>query len=245
MKLPVVNAFSTPYEAWHTRDATREEVQRHMEEHGNMLPFVNDSLKARISDHFEAASYMANHGEDNGLEKFIDRYLDNDSSYKNFRQAMPSKTPKAFYDFQQKYPHYSSVSVDSEINNIGHTLSEGQILFHGGLFPSSTMEEIVLTSPFSTSFCPQVALRNAEWKAKAYDSGQIDLLVLRASNPTTNVFAFRRKGTKMGNEKEVLFASGAKLRIKDKTLIRNNYVAAKRDFPDKTISIYVISVDIS
>jgi len=245
MNLPVVNVFSTPYEAWNTRDATLEEMQKHMEEHGNMLPFVNDSLKARISNHFEAASYMASYGADNGLENFIDRYLDSDLNYKTFRQAMPSKTPAALYDFQQRYPHYSSVDVDSEIKNIGHTLSEGQTLFHGGLWPNPTMQEIVLTSPFSTSFCPQVALRNSEWKAKAYDSGQIDLFVLRASNPKTNVFAFRRKGTKMGNEKEVLFSSGAKLRIRDRTLIRDDYVAAKYGFPNKTIPIYVISVDIS
>jgi hypothetical protein len=216
-----------------------------VEEYGNMLPFVNDSLKARVSNHVEAASYMADYGADNGLENFIDRYLDNDLSYKTFRQAMPSKTPTALYDFQQKYPHYSSADVDSEIKNIGHTLSEGQILFHGGLWPNRTMKEIVLTSPFSTSFCPQVALRNAEWKAKAYDSGQIDLFVLRASNPITNVFAFRGKGTKMGNEKEVLFASGANLRVRDRTLIRDDYVAAKYGFPNKTIPIYVVSVDIS
>jgi len=245
MNLPLVNVFTTPYEAWYTRNATLEEMQKHMEEHGNMVPFVNDGLKARISNHLEAASYMAKNGADNGLEGFIDRHLDNDANYRALRNAMPSKTPAVLYDFQQKYPNYSAVDVDCEINNIGHSLSDGQFLFHGGLWPNPAASEIVLNSPFSTSFCPQVALRNAEWKGKAYDAGQIDLFVLRASNPRTNVFAFRRKGTSMGNEKEVLFASGAKLSLRERTLIRDDYVAAKYGFQNKSIPIYVIKVDIS
>ncbi|MGU3847378.1 hypothetical protein ACVZHT_38210, partial [Vibrio diabolicus] len=82
---------------------------------------------------------------------------------------------------------YNQSDVDADINSIGKTLSDGQFLFHGGLWFSSCENEVTLRKPFSTSFCPQVALRNAEWRGKAYDQGQIDLLVLRVSNPKTNV----------------------------------------------------------
>jgi len=245
MNLPLVNVFSAPYEAWTTRNATLEEMHAHMRKHGYVLPFVNDSLVARISNHFDAAIYMSNSGADNGLESFIDSYLDRDVSYRALRKAMPSKTPAALFDFQQKYPNFSVLDVDREINSIGCALSEGQCLFHGGLWPNNLESTVTLTSPFSTSLCPQVALRNAEWRGKAYDSGQIDLFVLRAENPRTNVFSFRRKGAKMGNEKEVLFASGAKLILHRRILVRNNYPVRKYNHPSKNVPIFVIEVGVS
>lgn len=245
MNLPLVNVFSTPYEAWTTRNATLEEMHVHIREHGHVLPFVNDTLKARISNHFDAAIYMSNNVADNGLENFIDSYLDRDASYRTLRQAMPPKTPAALFDFQQRYPNFSALDVDREINNIGHTLSEGQCLFHGGLWANNLENTVTLTSPFSTSLCPQVALRNAEWRGKAYDAGQIDLFVLRAEDPRTNVFSFRRKGAKMGNEKEVLFASGAKLTLQRRTLVGNNFSVGKYNHSSKNIPIFVIEVGVS
>lgn len=198
-----------------------------------------------ISSHLEAAIYISKTGADNGLENFIDSYLDQDQSYRTLRQAMPSKTPSVLFDFQQKYPNFSAADVDREINNIGHVLSEGQYLFHGGLWPNNAEKTVTLTSPFSTSFCPQVALRNAEWQGKAYDSGQIDLFVLRAEKPRANVFSFRRKGTNMGNEKEILFASGAKLTLHSRTLVRENYAVSKYNHRSKNVPIFVTEVGVS
>jgi hypothetical protein len=245
MNLPLVNVFTTPYEAWTSREATFEELQEQIRQDGHMCAFVNDKLKALISNHIDAAFYMAQYGVDIGLERFIDSFLDTSCDFKSFRQAMPSKTPNVLFDFQQKYPNFSFLDLNREINSIGHTLSEGQYLFHGGLWPNSALSEIYLTSPFSTSFCPQVALRNAEWRGKAYDAGQIDLFVLRAVTPQTNVFSFPRKGTKMGNEKEVLFASGAKLILRKRSLVRDDYVVTKYRHQNKCIPIYVIEVDVS
>jgi len=158
---------------------------------------------------------------------------------------MPPKTPASLSDFQQNYPNYVASKVDAEINEIWYTPSHGQFLFHGGVWPNNSANTLVLSGPFSTSFCPQVALRNAEWKGKAYDDGQIDIFVLRVANPQTNVFAFRRKGTKMGNEKEVLFSSGAKLVLHNRTLIRNDYQVAKAHHSTKQVPVYVIEVEIS
>lgn len=245
MSLPVVNTFSSAYELWMTRPATQQESIEHYEREGSFLPFVNDKLLVVIRDHFSAAQYMAQTGADNGLENHIDRFLDQDANYKSWRAHMPSKTPLSITKFQQNYPQYNQSDVDADINSIGKTLSEGQFLFHGGLWFSSSENEVTLRKPLSTSFCPQVALRNAEWGGKAYDQGQIDLLVLRISNPRTNIFAYKREGTKMGNEKEVLFASGATVRLRSKTLIRDDYVVAKYNHPDKKIPIYVIEVDIT
>ncbi len=245
MILPLVNVFSSPYKAWNTRSATHAELQEHYGNCGEILFSVNDSLKALITSHRDAANYMANHGGDNGLESFVDSYLDRCKSYKSFRDAMPSKTPVALSEYQKKYPNYSVQKVDEEINMIGHTLSEGQVLFHGGLWADDNKDEITLTKPFSTSLCSQVALRNAEWRGKAFDAGRIDLFVLRAIYPRTNVFAFRRKGTNMGNEKEVLFASEAKLVLRNRSLIRSDYSVTNHNHKSKHVPIYIIDVDIS
>ncbi|MGU3807203.1 hypothetical protein ACVZHJ_04635 [Vibrio diabolicus] len=245
MSLPVVNTFSSAYESWTTRHATQQESIEHYEREGSFLSFVNDKRIAVIRNHFSAAEYIAQRGADNGLENHIDRFLDQDSNYKSWRLHMPSKTPLSITKFQQNYPQYNQSDVDADINSIGKTLSDGQFLFHGGLWFSSCENEVTLRKPFSTSFCPQVALRNAEWRGKAYDQGQIDLLVLRVSNPKTNVFAYKRKGTRMGNEKEVLFASGATVKLRNRTLVRDDYVVGKYSHPNKNVPIYVVEVDIS
>ncbi|MEL5373823.1 hypothetical protein ABK864_03595 [Serratia marcescens] len=249
MSLPIVNVFSEPYEVWEERRATSDEMLEHYRVHNVFNSNVRTRKIASISTHVDAASYMANRGADNGLENFIDRFLDNSLDYKSFRNQMPTRTPPALFVYQQKYPNYSMTDVDNAINEIKQTLSDGQYLFHGGLWPDLNSNSLELKSPFSTSFCPQVALRNAEWRGQAYDAGQIDLFVLRAVNPQSNVFAFPRKGTKMGNEKEVLFASGAKLILRNRMLIKKNYSVAKSDGEygclSKDVPIFVIQVDIS
>jgi hypothetical protein len=245
MNLPIVNTFHSAYESWSTRDPTEQESLEHYKREGSFIPFVKDKLQAVVKDHINAAAYMAQRGMDNGLEFHINRHLDQDSNYKSWRSHMPSKTPSSIKNFQQRYPNYTQSEVDADINCIGKTLSEGQFLFHGGLWFKEDANEVILTKPFSTSFCPQVALRNAEWRGKAYDAGRIDLFVIRVKNPRTNVFAYKRKGTRMGNEKEVLFASGAEMRLQKRTLIRNDYTVGKYNFPEKVVPIYVIEVDVS
>ncbi|MFV8908835.1 hypothetical protein ABQ333_26825 [Serratia fonticola] len=249
MSLPIVNIFSDPYEVWEERQATSDEMLEHFRVHKVFKPTIRTRKIASISTHVGAASYMANRGADNGLENFIDTFLNKSLDYKLFRNQMPSKTPPALFVYQQKYPNYSMTDVDKAINEIGETLSDGQYLFHGGLWPDFSSNSIELKSPFSTSFCPQIALRNAEWRGQAYDAGQIDLFVLRAVNPQTNVFTFPRKGTKLGNEKEVLFASGSKLLLRNRMLIKKNYNVVKSDggtgFLSKDVPIFVIQVDIS
>jgi phosphoribosyl 1,2-cyclic phosphodiesterase len=64
--------------------------------------------------------------------------------------------------------YYSAQKVDEGINMIRHTLSEGQALFHGGLWPDNK-DEIILTKPFSTSLCTS----SAEWKGKAYGAHRL------------------------------------------------------------------------
>lgn len=239
VNLPLVDTFSPPYEAWETRSATLEEMLAAGNPH---LP-VKVRLKATISNANEAANYMAAVGADNGLGNFIDDALDLSAAYKSWRQAMPSKTPGELLQYQKLYPHCDFKQVSAEIEAVGSVLSEGQCLFHAGLWPGGN--GFVADRPLSTSFCPQVALRNADHKGKGYDANRIDLFVLRATSPKTKVFAYRRKGTNLGHESEVLFAAGAELSLRSELQVNTNYPAGKWGFPNKRISVYVLTVDIS
>ncbi len=90
-------------------------------------------------------------------------------------------------------------------------------------------------------------MRNAEWKGKAYDAGRIDLMVVRVSQPKTKAYAYSRNGDH-GNEKEIVFASGATL-----TRVRETYVvdilamkaAPSLQIKEKVVPAYVVEVEIS
>lgn len=245
MNLPLIDVFSTTYEAWRTRQPTHDEMLQHLRDTGSILHSVNETLIAQVTNSLDAANYICTVGADNGLGNFINTALDGSPQFKVWKSAMPSKTPTALSAYQKKFPSYDPSGVDFEINQINHCLSEGQALFHGGIWPGGISTQYMTTLPFSTSFCPQVALRNAEHRGKAFNSNRIDLLVLRATSPKTSVFSFKRSGTNLGHENEVLFASGACLTLRSTRLIRNDYLVGSIQMTSKRIEIYVVEVDVS
>ncbi len=238
--LPLVDTFVPAYEVWETRPATLDEMI------ANGGPGdVKVSIIESVSDAPAAASHIARSAQDNALSNHIQTALSKSHDYSAWLRAMPSKTPPEISRYQKKYGKCDLSAVSNEIEQIGSFLSDGQFLFHGGLWPPHGPRRFVTTRPLSTSLCPQVALRNAEFRAKAYDAGRIDLLVLRAVDLRTKAYVFKRKGTKLGHESEVLLASGACLTLKAETLIRADYPAAKCDHPNKDIPIYVLEVEFS
>lgn len=239
MNLPLADPFTPPYEAWDERAPTLDE----MIAAGTHLFSVRTQLKARISDAYEAACYIAAVGADNAFGDFVSDALDKSAEYAQWQKAMPRATPPALSRYQQRYPHYDLAEAIQAIDAAGRLLSDGQRLFHGGLWNGP--DRFVSQRPFSTSLCPQVALRNAEHRGKAYDSGRIDLMVLNVSQPRTKAFVFKRKGTNLGHENEVLFAASATLQLRSRNLIRADYLVGTYGFPDKRIPIYVLEVDIS
>lgn len=245
MPLPLVDTFSSPYQKWTTRRATSEEAEEIYKRTGNIVGAmnVNDQLIAEIKNPFEAAKYIANEGADNGLENFIDRALDGSGNFSSWRKAMPPQTPAILSDYQRNYPNCDFTEVSKKIDEIGSTLSAGQYLFHGGVWPNA--QQFTTNRPLSASFSPQVALRNAEHKGKAYEAGKIDLFVLRVATSRSKVFAYRRKGTSFGHEKEILFAQGAVLTLRDRCLIKSNHCLRTMNGPAKQVSINVLSIDVS
>ncbi|HCI1651746.1 TPA: hypothetical protein NOE00_002096 [Pseudomonas aeruginosa] len=238
VSLPLVNTFAIPYEKWETRRPTLEEAL------ANGSPdAIRIGLKARVSSAHDAAVYMATVGADNGLGNHIEAALNASYEYKAWRDAMPSSTPPEIARYQKAYQKSDFAAVSSEIAAVGSLLSPGQCLFHGGLWTG--WSTLVVSRPLSTSLCPQVAMRNAEHSSKAYNAGRIDLLLLRVVNPRTKAFVFRRKGTNLGHESEVLFAAGAELAVKSRSLISENHPVEKCGFPKKAIPVYVLEVEVS
>jgi hypothetical protein len=248
-KAAVVNVFATPYEVWTRRKTTIEEA---LDLHNNAglsiieALEVKDKLTEVVATPAEAATRMLRVGADNGLERHIDDALDTSAEYRHLRDLMPLDVSEALSSYQGEFSEDSLTLADEAIKAHGVEIAEGQFLFHGGQWPSDSLTSNT-SRPFSTSFCPQVALRNAEWKGKAYDAGRVDLMVVRVTQPKTKAYAYSREGNH-GNEKEVVFASGAQL-----TRVRETHIADITAYKvnsglqqeKKVVPAYLVEVEIS
>lgn len=248
-KAGVVNVFASPYEDWSKRDTSTEEALDLVKNKGlSMIEAlqVKDKLIEVVSTHTEAAARMLRQRADNGLEGHIDRELDASTEYRDLRDLMPQDVPEALSSYQGEFSKNDWAKADKAIKAHGVEIAEGQFLFHGGHWASDS-PTLTTSRPFSTSFCPQVALRNAEWRGKAFDAGRVDLMVVCVMQPKTKAYAYSREGNH-GNEKEVVFASGAQL-----TRVRETHIA---DIPiskmtsvlqrlEKVVPAYLVEVEIS
>ncbi|NVH51866.1 hypothetical protein HU985_13270 [Photobacterium damselae subsp. damselae] len=217
---------------------------------GDFYKRINVRLEAKLDNHFDAAKHMLLKLEDNQLESFIKSYLNSSSSYKAMRAEMPSQTPILLSQYQRIFKGVDLQKVSKLVDYYGKKLTNGQHLFHGGLWPASENHSFITSRVFSTSFCPQIALRNAEWCGKAYDAGEVNLFVLRVVNSKTKAFCFRQNGTNKGHELEILFSAGATLTLRSKTFIREAkvYKSCRHDYGrvlEKNVPFYVLEVDIS
>ncbi|MCF5648813.1 hypothetical protein GIV49_04335 [Pseudomonas syringae] len=246
-KAGLIDAFAPPYEVWTRRRTSIEEAMDLVENKGvhiSQATEVNDKLVELVSTPIQAATRMLKQGADTGLEHHVEYALDSSARYQALRKLMPTDEPEALSSYQGSFTERDWVPADEAIKANGVEMADGQFLFHGGVW-SSDSQTITTTRPFSTSFCPQVALRNAEWDGKAYASGRIDLMVVRVTRPQTMAYAYSREG-EHGHEKEVVFASGAKLRR-----VRQVQVGEMRvsDFSTamnkKVVPTYLVEVELS
>ncbi|HHF3044613.1 TPA: hypothetical protein ACPJ02_000157 [Vibrio alginolyticus] len=244
--LPVVNVFSEPYEIWNMRSPTIDEMMKY-----GMHCQIKDSLRAKIHNHYEAATYTLFYPGCTRLDNVIQEKLEDSPSYKQMRAMMPSRTDQLLSDFQNKFQAAHFDQVSDVVNRDGILLTEGQILYHGGFWSGAIGQEFVTERPLSTSFSPHMACENAAWAGKSYDAGELHLIILRVVNPQTRAFCFRINGTSKGHEKEVLFANGARLTLRSKTLINRSGRASKScdiyagRLLEKTIPYYLLEMDIS
>lgn len=245
MSLPFLEVFNTPYEKWSQRVPTSDEMLAFAAEHGRFPVSLPDKLLEKITNCDEAANYIARVKSDNSLSEHINAALNQNNQFKLWQNKMPKQTPSALSRYQKDYENHNPNLVDIEINTIGETLSIGQTLFHGGIWPCPGKNTYRTTRPLSTSFCPDIAFNNARWHSKAYNAGAIHLWVLRVANPKTNVFSYRRLGTSLGHENEVLFATGADLTLLNYQKICDDFYEERPELPNKKIEIYIYNIEIS
>jgi len=197
----------------------------------------------QINTALEAANHIAVNWPDDGVENHINNVLDASKVYKAWLKAMPSKRPTAIKTYQSDYDNRNDAAVDSEILTYGDTLDSGQILFHGGLW-SGGMGSIQLARPLSTTFNPNVAFVEALHEWKVYDAGRLDLIVLTTKTATTKAFVFNLRGN-FSHEREVLLPAATTVTFIRETCLRQDLNVSKPRFPDKTIPVYVVEVDVS
>ncbi|WP_186192804.1 hypothetical protein ACN262_28675 [Burkholderia gladioli] len=242
----IIDVFSTPYESWSYRKATQQEMMDHYREQGFFSTEIKDRLERRIGSAFEAADHTIRVRVDNALEGFIDRALADDFAFNALRQQMPSPTPVALDDYQSSYPNYDRLSVDQAINRFGVLLADGQYLLHGGCWFSDG-NSFTTDRPLSTTFCPQIALRSAEWRGKAYDANRVELMVIRVTQPRTKAYLFGPE-SELKHEKEAVFASGAHLKR-----LRENFIMDLKVYKvtnglntvEKAVPAFVTEVELS
>lgn len=245
-KANLIDVFNPPFEVWTRRKLSIMEASEHFASTGYMSTHIKDKLINRVRSAREAGHRLAMMISDSEMESFIDEALENSPEYNALRKLMPEITPPGLHDYQARYANHDREAVDSEIEAFGALLEEGQYLFHGGHW-SEGEKTLTTVRPLSTSFCPQIARRNAEWSGKAYDAGRLDITLLKVTSPKTKVFLFGPDG-EHGHEKEVLFASGAKLEcISEKQFMSTTaYKAGKNSsIMLKEIPIYFIEAKIT
>lgn len=159
----------------------------------------------KIRDYYELAELAINCNKQVG--NFVAKELEG-PVLKSWLAVMGSSTPQSLQTYQRKSKQIATSLIDYDINKIGALLSPGQKLYRGGNIVSGKQSQVL-----STTFCPAVAINEDFYNGKAQKRGKLLIYVLEVLDPKTYVYVYKQKGTKMGHEKEVLFASGAFISI--------------------------------
>ena len=188
-------------------------------------PASNQNKVVVVHNTKEATHYMAIVHADNGLEHHINEQLRKDSDFKEWRKAVPSRTPLSLSKYQNGYT-MDSYELQKDILEFGISLPIGQKLVHGGLWWTSK-NTCVLDRPLSTTFNPQVALREADRHPICFDNGRIDLFLLTIRSEGVKAFPYSITKGKHANEDEVVIQAGVKLVLKGIHCDSNDYILGK------------------
>ncbi len=242
-QLRVINIFSSPYEYCVTKRPTFNEERDYLEQHGSRMPTQREVVSV-VYNHFQAAIHIAKTPMDGEFEWFVDAALSEDSAYSDLRGMMPVETPPALLDYQEKHTSYNRRHFESELDEFGVYLSRGQVIYHGGLWPMN-VDRFVTDRPLSTTFNPQKAWLVAVHNGKAYRAGRLDIFVITVSASSTKSYHYT-PDSQHGHEREVVFATGAELRIISDTYVCDGVVYSGIPFSDekKQVPVHVIEVDI-
>lgn len=160
----------------------------------------------------ELARNLADQPADNDLPMSLHTALQSSVAYKEWKAAMPPlyQVP-ALHRYRNEYPHYDSSAVTLEIHAHGLPIPMGQLLFHGGVWPFSSMQvgqTFTTNEVFSASLCPQVAAIHGTYHA----DGALWAIKVSQRGGSQPAFVFNNdRRQKLSHEHEVLFGPGITL----------------------------------
>ena len=211
----------------------------------NPLDIPFGSGAGTVSLPVEAAHRQLQIEIDGGLKSHMGSRIDASAVYKTWKAAMPRRTPQAISQYQRRHGSHSDVAVDAEIASTNFVLPVGQVLYHGGLWWGGAIgSSVTLVKPLSTSLLPCVARMEALYKAKAYDAGVLELMVLTVRNARVRAYVLKNAGTSFGHEHEVLIGSGATLILRNVSPVQSGFPATAYEKPSKLISTRFLEVDV-
>ncbi|MCK6419256.1 hypothetical protein [Elstera cyanobacteriorum] len=150
---------------------------------------------------------MAENHVNSPLPSALHTALDLSNEYSIAKKSMkPLGRMPNVNTYRNRHPAYDPIALDSELRTYGDFLHPQQVIFHGGLCPSS---DILGTpygqqAPLSTTLCPQVAATHGHYHSP---NGAIWIFTV-SENPITPVYVFNNKGNqRLKHEMEILFAS--------------------------------------
>lgn len=170
----------------------------------------------------------------NKINGHVRSHISNSKEFNSWRNYMPSSTPKPLLDYKHEYPLDDYTLVSQCLEEKGIAIPKGQKLFHCGEWPSCT-SHLTLSRPFSTTFCPNVALLNCRHNGKAYRAGRVDLFVLTVESCKAKAFVYDVMQGDLAHELEVLFTSGLTLTHNHCQKVENSFEVATVDDDHNTL----------
>jgi len=166
----------------------------------------------------EHARHVGRNYPDNGTSNdFVDA-LQVDRSFAAARSSMPPLNRVQGID---RYRHaisggvsHLSAQADGDLQAIDTTLSPGQVVFHGGVWPSTPLvngSTFVSAHVLSTSLNPKIAGWHAYRDGDSPQNRQ--LWILRVNSPGVRAYIYALKGHQFGHEAEVLLQAGILVRL--------------------------------
>ncbi|MDD9157996.1 hypothetical protein PVK64_17680 [Aliivibrio sp. S4TY2] len=171
------------------------------------------SIIESADDYADFIAYRRSHG---GIQEAVADELSLAKSYKQCkRQMLYLKDVPSINKYRNDPENCCLDAVEKELRNNGQQLSQGQKLFHGGIFPLTDINgepildtEFVLSKPLSTSFCSMIAASNAD----THHSRHLWIITISESCKLPAYVFSNASNQALGYELEVLLGTGAKVK---------------------------------
>ncbi|HEI8522674.1 TPA: hypothetical protein SMQ21_000731 [Proteus mirabilis] len=220
-----------------------------------LIPLFNNDYHAPngtiVTNEYDAAMYMAEYQLDNGIDNHIESMLKGSQNYPKWVNAMENYSltnARELIKYKTCYPEFDLTKVEQELSHFNALPSTGQKLFHGGYWNHQS-NVVTLQEPFSTTFSPQVALRELDHLGIGAKNPTIQIWVLTVVNPKTNVYFYDiNNNDNLGYEYELLFAPGATLTLINTHTTNFIYTAYSGTWPKQTAhkkTVEILEVNIS